>query len=661
MSEKFYVTTPIYYVNDEPHIGHLYTTIAADTLGRYHRALGHDVRFLTGTDEHGQKIEEAAVARGISPQALADEVVTRFQKAWSRADVHYDDFLRTTEPRHKEVVSAMWSRLQAQGDIYLAEYEGQYCVGCEEFYTETQAPDGRCPVHQRSLEAVKEESYFFRLSRYTQPLLEYYQRHPTFIRPENRYNEIVSFVKGGLRDISISRSKLNWGIPVPGDPRHVIYVWLDALTNYVSALGGADDPSGLYEKFWPADVQLLGKDILRFHAVYWPAFLLSAGLPLPRQLFVHGWWTVEGQKMSKSLGNVVRPDDLFDAYGVDATRYFLLREFPFGGDGDFSQSAITTRFNAELANDLGNLLNRTLAMVGKYLAEPTATPVRSAITESLAQACATAVGEYHRAMAELAFSRALESVFALVRAGNKFIDTHAPWALHKAGDVEKLREVLGAVCESLRISGALLAPFMPGKMAELGRQLGVGEAGLSLRELAFGSFGPFAVSAGTPLFARLEVKEKPGSAADDKASKEGKTDKVAKQSKKDKPANPGDAAAAAVLSDALPELRAEVGYEDFTKLDLRVGLIKSAERVKKSDKLLRLIVDIGEERQVVAGIGKRYAPEELVGKRVIVVANLRPVTLMGVESRGMLLAAGGEGDLELATFPDSVRPGTRVK
>jgi methionyl-tRNA synthetase len=633
MQDRFYVTTPIYYVNDEPHLGHLYTTVAADTLARYHRSAGRTVHFLTGTDEHGQKIEEAARARGIAPKALADEMVPRFRDAWAEMDVVPSDFIRTTDLRHARVVSAMWERMAEKGDVYKGTYEGQYCVGCEEFYTETQAPDGRCPTHQRALEPMKEESYFFRLSRYTEPLLAYYAAHPELIRPENRYNEIVSFVRGGLHDLSISRKKLRWGIPVPGDAEHVVYVWLDALVNYVSALGSFDPPSEAFRTFWPADVHIIGKDILRFHAVYWPAFLLSAGLPLPRQLFVHGWWTVEGQKMSKSLGNVVRPAQLREAYGVDPTRYFLLRDFPFGADGDFSRDAVAARYNAELANDLGNLLNRTLTMCSRYLGGTAPVPV---VPGPLGDVAAAALAEHARAMRELAFSRACEAVLALVRAGNKYIDENAPWALHKAGETEKLAAVLGAVCEALRLAGLLLAPFMPRKMDELRAQLGVPEGCFRVAGARFGGWeGPFRVTDARPLFPRIEVPPR------EEAPK-----KPAKRS----------AAEPAPL-----ELKPEVSFEDFGKLDLRVALVKSAERVPKSDKLLRLVVDIGEERQVVAGIGKRYAPEDLVGRRVIVVANLRPIKLMGVESRGMILAAGGETDLEVAGVPESVVPGTRVK
>jgi methionyl-tRNA synthetase len=631
MRDRFYVTTPIYYVNDVPHLGHLYTTVAADTLARYHRSAGEEVYFLTGTDEHGQKIEEAARARGIAPAELADEVVVRFREAWSQMEVTPSDFIRTTEERHRRVVSAMWKRMAARGDIYLGDYEGNYCVACEEFYTETQAENGRCPVHQRPLEPKKEATYFFRLSAYEKPLLDHYAAHPEMIRPENRYNEIVSFVRGGLHDISVSRSNLRWGIPVPGDPSHVVYVWLDALTNYVSALGDFDPPTPLYEKFWPVDVHIIGKDILRFHAVYWPAFLLSAGLPLPRQLFVHGWWTVEGQKMSKSLGNVVRPAQLLELYGVDPSRYFLLRDFPFGADGDFSHAAVVARYNAELANDLGNLLNRTLTMCARYLESEVPVP---AIPGPLGDLAATAIAEHARSMKELAFSRACEAVFALVRAGNKYIDENAPWALHKSGDRARLAVVLGSVCEALRVAGVLLAPFMPTKMNELREELGVAEKDFRVAGLRFGGWaGPFRVQAARPLFPRLEPKAEAPAA----------------------PAKKKEAAP------SLPELKPEVSFEEFGKLDLRVALVKSAERVPKSDKLLRLVVDVGEERQVVAGIGKRFAPEDLVGRRVLVVANLKPIKLMGVESRGMILAAGGETDLELASFPEGVAPGTRVK
>jgi methionyl-tRNA synthetase len=512
----------------------------------------------------------------------------------------------------------------------------------------------------------KEESYFFRLSRYENRLLQHYAANPDFIRPENRYNEIVSFVRGGLRDLSVSRRRLTWGVPVPDDPRHVIWVWLDALTNYVSALGGFEDEAPLYRKFWPADVHLVGKDIVRFHAVYWPAFLMSAGLEPPRQVFVHGWWTVEGQKISKSLGNAVRPGELFARYGVDATRYFLLREFPFGGDGDFSSAAVVARYNGELANDLGNLLSRTVTMSARYLGGKVPAPSPGG---ALADAAAKAVAEHARATSELSFSRACEAVFALVRAGNKLIDENAPWALHKSGNQARLGEVLGAVCEALRVAGALLAPLMPAKMSELRTQLGVPEPAFQIAGLAYGSWpGPFRVSPGAPLFPRLSaIKE----AILDDLSRE-VADSVEERSgglgTRRQPLNlvqkvadtvqvTHTAAVAVPAADSKPE----VSYEDFGKLDLRVGRVKHAERIPKSEKLLRLVVDIGEDRQVVAGVGKRFAPEDLVGRRVVVVANLKPIKLMGVESRGMVLAAGGDADLELVSVPDGVAPGARVK
>ena len=680
MPENFYLTTPLYYVNDVPHIGHLYTTVAADALARYHRACGRTVHFLTGTDEHGQKIEEAATARGLTPIALADEVHQRFKEAWARAGVRYDDFIRTTEARHKAVVTWLWRRLAERGDIYLAQYEGQYCVGCEDFYTETQAPSGKCPVHQSALTPMKEESYFFRLSKYEGPLLAYYAAHPELIRPENRLNEIVAFVRGGLRDLSVSRRKLRWGIPVPGNEEHVMYVWLDALTNYLSArCVGADAPGADVEALvmdalaagrWPADLHVIGKDILRFHAVYWPAFLLAAGLPLPKQIFAHGWWTVEGQKMSKSLRNVVGPSDLFDAYGVDATRYFLLREFPFGADGDYSATGATGRYNAELANDLGNLLNRTVTMCARYLGGTVPGATRDEGNGALADLAHKAIAEYHRALEDVGFSRALEAAMSIVRATNSFVQTQAPWALQKAGDDVRLRSVLAATCEALRVAGALLAPVMPDKMAGLRQQLGLDAQAPMLAGLAFGAFaGPFRIGEPQVLFPRLELAAtKPSSDASSealphpaKATNPVKPASDANPVTTEQPATLAKPAELASVAPAAVEEIALVGYEDFAKLELRVGLVKSAERIKKSDKLLRLIVDIGEERQIVAGIGKRFAPEDLVGRRVTVVANLRPAKLMGVESHGMILAAGGELDLELASVPEGVAPGTRVK
>jgi len=462
MSRSFYITTPIYYVNDVPHIGHAYTTLAADVLARYRRILGDEVFFLTGTDEHGQKVEKAANAAGETPLELADRVMKRFQALWEKLGIDYSDFIRTTQERHKRGVAEIFSQLMAQGDIYLGEYEDWYCTPCETFWTETQLIDGNCPDCNRPVDKLKEESYFFRMSAFQERLLAHIDANPDFIQPKSKRNEIVAFVKEGLRDLSVSRTTFNWGIPVPGNEKHIIYVWFDALSNYITALG-FPDKEGNFCKYWPVDVHLIGKDILRFHAVYWPTFLMAAGLPLPKKVFAHGWWTVEGQKMSKSLQNVVEPNMLIDRYGVDAVRYFLLREVPFGLDGDFSQSAMINRINSDLANDLGNLLNRSTAMINKYFGGllPACGSLTGLDTAYMEKSMAM-VGAVDAQMGELAFSKALQSIWEVISAGNKYIDETAPWTLAKdPAQQERLGTVMYCLSESQRLVHSLLAAFMP--------------------------------------------------------------------------------------------------------------------------------------------------------------------------------------------------------
>ncbi|MDR2868975.1 MAG: methionine--tRNA ligase [Deferribacteraceae bacterium] len=650
MSERFYISTPIYYVNDVPHIGHTYTTIAADTMARYQRMCGKDTYFLTGTDEHGQKIEQAAQKRGMSPLQLADEVVQRYHKLWSLIGITNNDFIRTTEPRHKKIVQQVFQKLQAAGDIYAGDYEGWYCTPCEAFWTESQLGEGGlCPDCGRPTARMKEPTYFFRMSKYQDQLLAHIEANPNFIMPESRKNEIVSFIKEGLRDLSVSRTSFSWGVEVPNDPKHVIYVWIDALTNYISALGydARIEPAGyvddsLFKKYWPADFHLVGKDIVRFHTVYWPTMLMALGLPLPKHVFAHGWWTVEGQKMSKSLGNVVNPFQMIDTFGVDVVRYFLLREVTFGLDGDFSYKALIHRTNGDLANDLGNLVTRSLGMIGRYFdgIVPPADFCEQADEDIQALIIHTA-NEYHKYFAELAFNKVLASVWALVSALNKYIDEMQPWALAKdESKRNRLGMVLYTVADGLRAISNFIAPFMPDSAKKLRAQLGMST------EIAFADAVELAnvneLKAGSKLgevvalFPRLDEKEI-----------------MAKI----------QAEAAPVADKAAKDEKPQIAFDDFAKVNLVAGFVEDAERVPKSDKLLKLTVNDGKaKRIIVSGIAATYAPEDLKGKTLAFVENLKPVKLMGIQSNGMVLSAtDAAGKHNLLFLPDGVPAGTIIK
>ncbi len=640
MSESYYITTPIYYVNDLPHIGHIYTTVMADIFARYHRLAGREVHFLTGTDEHGQKIERAAGKQGIEPKALADRVVERYHQLWKELEISHDDFIRTTEPRHQRAVHEMIRRMTERGDIYKGSYTGWYCAGCEAFYPETQLVDGACPDQGHPVERLSEPSYFFRLSAYQEPLLRWYRDNPGCIQPRSRYNEVVRFVEGGLNDLSVSRTSIRWGVPWPGDPEHVVYVWLDALTNYVSALGFGSDDTTLFERFWPADVHLVGKDILRFHCVYWPAFLMSAGLPLPRVVFGHGWWKRGESKMSKSFGNVVRPDPHIRRFGADAVRYFLAREMTFGADASFSDEAFVERYNADLANHLGNAASRTLSMIGRFL-DGVMPPAGS--EEPVVSAVAEAVDRYHRRMQAHEPHRALEAVWAMLATLNGFIQERQPWAIAKGGESARpeLESVLGTAAECLRITSILIEPFMPGTARALRRGLGSPAVPANLTEGTRWGLLPGGASIGKPkaLFPRVDGKE---------------FMKELQMNDQPRPAEPA--------AQETPETP-RITIDELARIQLRIGLILQAERIPKSRKLLRLTVDLGEEtpRQIVAGMADSYQPEEMVGRRVVVVANLEPAKLMGVESQGMVLAADVGGRAFLLSPDHEVPSGTTVR
>ncbi|MGB8582295.1 MAG: methionine--tRNA ligase [Candidatus Sulfotelmatobacter sp.] len=668
MSKKFYITTPIYYVNARPHIGHAYTTIACDTIARRHRLLGDETFFLTGTDEHGQKIERAAQAAGKTPQQYADEISAEFRRLWKRMGISNDDFIRTTEDRHKKRVQELFRKIRDNGYIYKGTYTGQYCVS-DELYVDGAQPGDPCPTCGRITETVHEENYFFKLSAFQDKLLALYA-NPELIRPEARRNEVISFVKSGLRDLSISRSTFTWGIPVPDDPKHVIYVWLDALANYITAIGYGSSHAGAQEafkKFWPADVQMIGKEIVRFHCVYWPAFLMAAGLPMPKTIVAHGWLLFEENKMSKSRGNIVRTETILDVLGADALRYFLLREVVFGQDGSFSFDALVQRYNSDLANGLGNLASRTLTMINRYfkgeVPYPSHTASKTAADEAIAEMARKTIREFGVLFDQFQFSRALEAVWALIAAVDRYIVENEPWALGEKQDEEsrsRLATVLYTAAEALRIATALAHPVMPDATTKIWMQMGLGDIQkLALDKLTWGQL-PLATKLGEvhPVFPRAD---KSAIERMQKMEEEQRTTPAADlaPATMETPAQTN----AAVTPPAAPAVNDKISIDDFSKIDLRVGLVKVAERVPKADKLLRLEIDIGTEvRQVLAGIAEAYEPETLIGRKVVIVANLAPRKLRGMESNGMIVAASLEGGKPvLAGFLEDVPVGARLK
>jgi len=671
--EKFYITTPIYYANGDPHIGHAYSTIAADTLARFNRFRGRDTFFLTGMDEHGAKNENAARAAGISPQEFVDQVAERFLRLWRRLDIRFDDFIRTTEPRHKRVVQEVFRRFYEQGDIYKSEYEGWYCTPCETFWPETKLVEGKCPDCEREVQRLKEESYFFRLSKYQDRLLAHIEAHPEFIQPESRRNEMVSFIKQGLEDLCVSRTTFHWGIPVPMDPRHVVYVWIDALTNYISAVGylsGDPEEEKLFERYWPADVHLVGKEIVRFHTIIWPILLMALDVPLPETVFGHGWLIQESGKMSKSKGNVIDPHDLIDRYGADAVRYFLLREIPFGADGKYSEEAIINRTNVDLANDLGNLLHRTLSMLEKYRDGVVPRPSPQFDDGAPARLLGEVVPRVEKAMDSLEIPQALEAIWDLVNLGNHYIEDNAPWRLAKdPGQRARLDTVLYNLLETLRVLGGLLVPFLPETPRRIWRQLGLDEdpARSTWSEVThWGGLEPGTVTRkGEPIFPRLDPEEvlaaaRAGAGAGPSGGGTGTAPGQKDDGKENATRRRGGRKA--VARQKGEGERVTITIDDLSRVELKTAVVKEAHRVEGADRLLRLIVDLGSERrQLVAGIAAHYEPEDLVGKTVVVVSNLKQATIRGVDSQGMLLAAAGDGELAVLTVDRAVAPGTPVR